>query len=125
MLWQADIFLLWNNALLDAADKIVAARMLGYWQRFAATGDPGGVGAEAWPVQPQHRASLVCTARTLDADADAGEDHRELFKRAAWAGDIRGRRQEGRNLLAPRSAWRPLSTLQVNPGSLYRCGKSD
>ena len=24
---------------------------------------------------------------------------------------------------APRSVWRPLLTLQDNPGSLYRCGK--
>ena len=29
------------------------------------------------------------------------------------------------SLLGPRSVRRPLLTLPVNPGSLYRCGKSD
>ena len=31
-------------------DRALAALMIGYWARFAATGDPNGGGALAWPA---------------------------------------------------------------------------
>ena len=33
-----------------AADEPVIAATQGYWTRFAATGDPNGAGAPAWPA---------------------------------------------------------------------------
>lgn len=33
-----------------AADDELARAMVGYWTRFAATGDPNGEGAVAWPA---------------------------------------------------------------------------
>lgn len=35
---------------LPAGDLAVEASMLGWWTRFAATGDPNGVGSIAWPT---------------------------------------------------------------------------
>jgi para-nitrobenzyl esterase len=32
-----------------AAEVVLANDMMGYWSRFAATGDPNGAGAVAWP----------------------------------------------------------------------------
>jgi para-nitrobenzyl esterase len=37
-------------AQLTTADTNVAASLLGYWTRLAATGDPNGGGATAWPA---------------------------------------------------------------------------
>ena len=35
---------------LAADDLPLSAAMMGYWTRFAATGDPNGGGAPAWPL---------------------------------------------------------------------------
>jgi para-nitrobenzyl esterase len=43
-----------------ADDDVLSRAMIGYWSRFARTGDPNGVGAVAWPA------------------FDAGEGHLEL-----------------------------------------------
>jgi para-nitrobenzyl esterase len=38
--------LLWNY---DQSDIRLSGDMIGYWTRFAKTGDPNGEGATAWP----------------------------------------------------------------------------
>jgi para-nitrobenzyl esterase len=35
---------------LDATQQALAAQMVGYWTRFAKTGDPNGAGAPSWPA---------------------------------------------------------------------------
>ena len=32
------------------ADRMISDAMIGYWSRFAATGDPNGAGAPVWPT---------------------------------------------------------------------------
>jgi len=34
---------------VNAEDRALSGAIMGYWGRFAATGDPNGVGAPAWP----------------------------------------------------------------------------
>lgn len=47
----ADLPLLWNSKDLNTTDKDVSAKMIDYWQTFAATGNPNaaGSGAAVWP----------------------------------------------------------------------------
>jgi para-nitrobenzyl esterase len=39
-----------NNATPSAAEQELSDTMIGYWSRFAATGDPNGGGAPEWPA---------------------------------------------------------------------------
>ena len=34
----------------EAADSVLSETMVGYWQQFAATGNPNGAALPAWPV---------------------------------------------------------------------------
>lgn len=36
--------------VMEQADEDLSAAMMGYWTRFAATGDPNGAGAPEWPA---------------------------------------------------------------------------
>ena len=39
-----------TGSVWDAADRKVSDTMAGYWVRFAATGNPNGIGAPSWPL---------------------------------------------------------------------------
>lgn len=47
----AELALLWNSKDLNATDRGVSAKLIDYWQTFAATGTPNaaGSGAAVWP----------------------------------------------------------------------------
>ena len=55
----------------DAKEAALSDAMIGYWSRFAATGDPNGGGAPAWPaLGPGAEPTLVLDDEiTLDAQA--------------------------------------------------------
>jgi para-nitrobenzyl esterase len=38
-----------NGHATTSAETMLAAQMMGYWTRFATTGDPNGSGASRWP----------------------------------------------------------------------------
>jgi para-nitrobenzyl esterase len=48
---NADLFS--TLGVIEEADHDLSAAILGYWTRFAATGDPNGEGAVPWPVYDQ------------------------------------------------------------------------
>jgi para-nitrobenzyl esterase len=52
-----------------AADSRLSDEMMGYWTRFARTGDPNGDGAPAWPAYEPGRdtvMSLDVTPRVME-----------------------------------------------------------
>lgn len=57
-----------------AADVSVEASMLGWWTRFAATGDPNGVGAVAWPRYANSEALLRIDATPSTVTAWRGAE---------------------------------------------------
>jgi para-nitrobenzyl esterase len=68
---------------LDATQQALAAQMVGYWTRFAKTGDPNGSGAPSWPAY----SSAADTALSLEPGgskptADFAARHRCGF----WSG---------------------------------------
>ena len=64
---------------LTAADMTLHAAMAGYWARFAATGDPGGLGEQRWTRygEPVGRSGARRDHLILDANVKRGEDLRE------------------------------------------------
>ena len=44
---------------VDDRDRQLSAQMIGYWTRFAATGDPNGGGAPAWPALDPRRGNAM------------------------------------------------------------------
>lgn len=53
----------------DPVDTALSEAMIGYWTRFAATGDPNGAGAPTWPSYAADDPHLVFDA-TIDAGAE-------------------------------------------------------
>ncbi len=45
----SEIALVFGQSTVDPADRALSDAMVGYWTRFAATGDPNGNGAVTWP----------------------------------------------------------------------------
>lgn len=64
---------------LTAADMTLHAAMAGYWARFAATGDPGGLGEQRWTRygEPMGRSGARRDHLILDTNVRRGEDLRE------------------------------------------------
>ncbi len=53
----------------DRGDRHLTEEMLGYWTRFAATGDPNGDGALAWPRYDPEADAWMILDRTLSVEA--------------------------------------------------------
>ena len=81
---------------------------------------------------PEHDAIMgaaACPVETVGGQFKTGEARWALFKRAQ---DDKSQKDNGftkharasSNPFAPRSVRRALLTPQINPGSLYRCGRS-
>jgi len=47
------------NYVLTPAEVTFTGDMIGYWTRFAATGDPNGAGATAWPAYDASTDSMM------------------------------------------------------------------
>jgi carboxylesterase type B len=56
-------------AIPESADGLLSSRMMRYWSRFAATGDPNAVGQPLWPRYDPPR------DRLLVLDVPAAEAH--------------------------------------------------
>jgi para-nitrobenzyl esterase len=55
-------------------DGAVWRTMLGYWTRFAATGDPNGPGAEAWPEHSAQNEAYLSLDRVVASRSRVAED---------------------------------------------------
>ena len=72
----ADLNFTFNNppgpGFKDGEDKLSQA-MIGYWTRFAATGDPNGASAVAWPAYDRTGGKYL----ELDLSIKAGGAHKQ------------------------------------------------
>lgn len=74
----AELPYLFKQKTLNAAQQASSDRMIGYWTRFAATGDPNGAGASTWPAvtaTDSHVLSLRSAAAQAIPTADFSTDH--------------------------------------------------
>ena len=70
-----------GGSLVTPDDEEVAAAMLGYWTRFATTGDPNGGDAPAWPeVDAETDAYLEIAAPPL-ASSDLRDEYCDFWDR--------------------------------------------
>lgn len=51
-----------------AVDEALSEQMMGYWTRFAATGDPNGGGAPEWPAYTEETDPHLVLGETIEAD---------------------------------------------------------
>lgn len=66
---------------LNATQRQLADRMIGYWARFARTGDPNGGGAPGWPAFTGTRPYVQSLTSARVGPVDFRRDHRHAF----WA----------------------------------------
>ncbi|HEY3384417.1 MAG TPA: carboxylesterase/lipase family protein [Vicinamibacterales bacterium] len=68
---------------VDDGDRVLSAAMMGYWLRFATTGDPNGDGAPVWPrYNPKGDPSLEF-GDDITAHLGASRDVCDFFDRVA------------------------------------------
>ncbi|MFF2923400.1 carboxylesterase family protein [Streptomyces celluloflavus] len=61
-----------DGPALTTGQRALAGQLVGYWARFARTGDPNGPGAPVWPRFGAHATALTFGAdsvRTVDRNA--------------------------------------------------------
>src|SRR5678815_3325515 len=58
----------------DAAELALSDQIVGYWVRFAASGDPNGAGAPAWPVYDVASDPAIVLDDAIAATPGAGMD---------------------------------------------------
>lgn len=76
----------WNEPLTPAQDRL-AVEMIGYWARFARSGDPGGGGAPGWAPYRGPADVLTLAPGRVERTPDFAERHRL----ALWSRLGRGR----------------------------------
>lgn len=67
----------------SAADEAVADAFLGYWTRFAATGDPNGSGLPAWPRYDASRDTYLDIAAKITAGEGLRTRECDFWERVA------------------------------------------
>jgi para-nitrobenzyl esterase len=73
----------------DATDEALSKAMMGYWTRFAATGDPNGAGAPAWPAFSGPDEPYLDLGTTVTVGHDLKREACDVMEppmRALWAG---------------------------------------
>ncbi|WP_412540867.1 carboxylesterase family protein [Longispora sp. K20-0274] len=63
----------------DAEQSRLADQMIGYWTRFARTGDPNGGGAPCWPARTAGRPFTMSLDAAGSHGTDLAADHRYAF----------------------------------------------
>ncbi|WP_261566061.1 carboxylesterase/lipase family protein [Frankia gtarii] len=75
----AELAYLFRQVSLNPEQQAAAARMVGYWTRFAATGNPNGAGAPGWPkitsAAPRLLSLETATARPIAAATFSTDHH--------------------------------------------------
>jgi para-nitrobenzyl esterase len=70
----------------DDVDRALSQAMMGYWVRFAATGDPNGEGATAWPRYNPHSDLALDFGDEIQVRAGVAKDLSDFFDRVAAEG---------------------------------------
>jgi para-nitrobenzyl esterase len=73
----------------EDADRELSQAMMGYWVRFAATGDPNGDGAPAWPRYGSRTDNSIEFGDEIQARGGASHDVCDFFDRVAAEGPPR------------------------------------
>ena len=60
---------------MSAVDQAFSSQVIGYWTRFAATGDPGGGAAASWPPYTSTGEAYLSLAQAPQAGAALHADH--------------------------------------------------